>query len=99
MVEPIIDIYSKKGCGRCKEAVKVLGRVQREIPFKLNKVDIASNDDLFRRYKEDVPMIFINGKKSFKFMVDEVELKRRIRKEIIKAGIARVLTEKALNNK
>jgi glutaredoxin len=90
MTKLLVECYGKKDCCLCKEAKEVIGRVREEIPFQFKEVDIQSSEDLFRRYKEDVPTIFINGKKAFKFKVDEEEFRKKVRKEFIKAGIVRV---------
>jgi len=90
MQKPVIECYLKKGCCLCTEAEKVIGRVNADIPFSFRVVDISTDEDLFRRYANHVPVVFINGKKSFKFKVDETEFRRRIRKEIIKEGISRL---------
>ncbi len=90
----VVKVYSRKDCGLCKEVKATIGRVNAEIPFHLKEVDIADNDDLFRRYKEDVPTIFINDKKAFKFKVDEAEFRKMVRKEFIRAGISRIWNKK-----
>lgn len=90
----LVEIYSKKGCCLCNEAKKVLKRVVKEIPFSLKDIDIMTEENLFRRYKDEVPIIFINGKKAFKFKVDEQEFRRRVRKELIKDGLARLHSKK-----
>ena len=90
MAAPVIEVYAKKKCCLCDEAKKVIGRVRDEIPFQMKEVDISSSAELARRFDGHVPTIFINGKKAFKFKVDEVEFKKRVRKEIIKSGISRI---------
>jgi len=76
-------------CSLCRSAREVVRKVRDEIPFLLNEVDISTNKDLKRRYTGNIPTIFINGKKSFKFRVDEAEFRKRVKREIIKAGISR----------
>ncbi len=87
--------YAKKiSCALCKEAKETICRVNEDIPFQYREVDISSSEDLFRRYREDIPLIFINGKKAFKFKVDEAEFRKTIRKEIIRAGLLRLRNKK-----
>jgi len=83
------DPTTNQPCVNCRTATTVLKKVKDEIPFLLNEVDIASNDGLKRRYSNDIPTVFINGKKSFKFKVDEAEFRKKIKREILKAGISR----------
>jgi glutaredoxin len=89
MTKLLVECYGKKDCCLCKEAKEVIARVMADIPFQFKEVDIGSSDDLFRMYKEDVPTIFINGKKAFKYKVNEDEFRKKVRKEFIKAGILR----------
>lgn len=96
MPKPMIEIYSKKGCDMCKDAKDLIGKVNRDLPFQYREVDINSNKDLKRRFSEDVPTVFINGKKAFKFRVNEDEFRKKVRKEIIKDGIIRVKNKSKL---
>ncbi|MBI3753717.1 MAG: glutaredoxin family protein [Deltaproteobacteria bacterium] len=89
-----VEIYSKKGCCLCKKAKELIHKVNAEVPFSFKEVDITASEDLFRKYKEDIPLVFINGKKAFKFKVDEVEFRKKIRRELIKSSLSRVWSKK-----
>jgi len=98
MTKPIVELYSRKdctlceqkGCTLCKDAVDVVGRALQEMAFSCKEIDIDSSEDLARRFKGEIPTIFLNGKKIFKFKVEEAEFKKKVRNEIIKAGISRL---------
>lgn len=75
---PLVEIYSKPDCSLCDEAKKVLMIVKETLPFSLIETDISLNNELFEEYKEQIPVIFINGKKAFKFRVSEEELKKKL---------------------
>lgn len=106
MTKLIVEVYARKDCKRCalfgktpgcvlcQDVKDIVDRVMGEIPFQFKEVDICSSEDLNRRYREDIPTIFINGKKAFKFKIDEAEFKRRLRKEMIKDGIQRLWEKK-----
>lgn len=83
------DPMTNQPCANCRIATSVIKKVNDDIPFTLNEIDISSNEGLKRRYSEDIPTVFINGKKSFKFKVDEAEFCKKIKREILKAGISR----------
>jgi len=97
MSAPTIEVYAKKGCGLCKEAKKTIDKVQHDIPFNFKEVEISQSDELLRRYTDHVPTIYINGKKAFKFKVDETEFRKRVRKEIIKAGLSRMSSRQVVS--
>lgn len=90
----LVEIYSKKGCVACKKAKELIHKVNEEVPFLFKEVDIAASEDLIRKYKEDTPLVFINGKKAFKFKVDELEFRKRVRKELIKSSLSKVCSKK-----
>jgi len=75
-----VEIYSKTDCHLCEEAKEILRRVQREIPFELTEIDISGESPLFEHLKEDIPVVFINGRKAFKYRIDEGKLRRRLRR-------------------
>lgn len=74
-------------CELCIDAREVLTKVRDEVSYVLNEVDITTSEDLKRRYSKDIPTVFINGKKSFKFKVDEAEFRKKVKRETIKLGI------------
>ncbi|MCZ6820134.1 MAG: glutaredoxin family protein [Calditrichaeota bacterium] len=73
-----VEIFSKRDCPLCDIAKAILVKVQEEIPFELQTIDITGDRELFSEYKEQIPVIFINGSKAFKYRVDESELRKRL---------------------
>lgn len=76
--KPKVEIYSKPDCHLCDLAKATLLKVQQEIPFELQTIDITSDRKLFAEYKEQIPVIFVNNKKAFKFRVHDKELRKRL---------------------
>lgn len=89
-----VEIYSKRGCCLCKKARKLLDKVNADMPFTFKEVDISASEDLLRKYKEDTPLVFINGKKAFKFKIDEIEFRKRLRIEQIKDRLSQLWDKK-----
>ncbi len=75
---PKVEIYSKPECHLCDEAKSILLKVQKEIPFEVCEINITSDQKLFNKFKEQIPVIFVNGRKAFKFRINENELRRRL---------------------
>lgn len=75
-----VEIYTKADCCLCAEAKRVLLRVREDIPFKLHEIDIEKNPEYYEPYKEQIPVVFINGKKAFKYRVDEKQLRQRLKR-------------------
>ena len=75
-----IDIYSRPGCHLCDEAKDVVERVQRRFPFDVRIINIEEDPQLERAYGTEIPVVFINGNKAFKYHVDEAELEKKVKK-------------------
>jgi glutaredoxin len=75
-----IEIYSRPGCHLCDEAKEVIERVGRRFPFALSVINIETDPELERLYGEQIPVVFINGNKAFKYRVDEAELEKKAKK-------------------
>jgi glutaredoxin len=73
-----VVLYARDGCHLCDEARDVLEAVRADVPFELIEVDIATDDDLHRRYLERIPVVEVGGREAFEFFVDAEELRRRL---------------------
>jgi hypothetical protein len=45
----------------------------------LRLVDISADEALERSFGEQIPVLFVNGRKAFKYRVTDAELRRRLR--------------------
>ncbi len=75
---PSVILYGREGCCLCEDALAVLERVARRIPFELQTLDIESDDALLAAYMERIPVILIDGREAFELLVDEAELERAL---------------------
>jgi len=81
MESPVqIDIYSRPGCHLCDDAKEVVERVRRRFPFSLRVIDIETDPELEKAYGQQIPVVFINGNKAFKYHVDEHELEQKVKR-------------------
>ncbi|MBI3657781.1 MAG: glutaredoxin family protein [Acidobacteria bacterium] len=71
-----MKIFSKPECHLCDEVKVVIDQVRSQIPFELIVINIEESPADYERFKEEIPVIFINGKKAFKFRVDEKAFRR-----------------------
>jgi len=76
--KPQVILYSRKGCHLCDVAKQSLHKLSRSVEFNLQEVDIDSDPDLRSRFNEEVPVVFINGTKAFKYQVSESEFLRKL---------------------
>jgi glutaredoxin len=75
---PRVELYTKRDCCLCDEAKQVLARVRAELPFELAEIDIEGDPALLERFRTEIPVVFIGGRKAFKYRVDERALRRRL---------------------
>ena len=75
---PEVVLYTRAGCHLCDEAKEQIRRVQAQAPFVFLEVDIDLDPDLRERYNEEVPVVFINGKKAFKYRIDPRQFLKRL---------------------
>jgi glutaredoxin len=71
---PRITLYGRDGCHLCDEARVVLERIGEPC----GEIDIESDDELFKRYLERIPVITLDGEELYDFFVDEQDLRRRV---------------------
>ena len=76
---PHVVLYGKRGCHLCEEALEVLWRVQKLEPFHLDIVDILSDETIYNRMIESIPVVEVAGEKFSEFYVDETLLKQRLK--------------------
>ena len=73
-----VVLYGAPGCHLCDVAKDVLDRQRKLLGFDLQVVDISGDPELERSYREQIPVVFVDGRKAFKYRVDPLELARRV---------------------
>ncbi len=74
-----VIIYSRPDCHLCDEAKAVIKRVAARIPLNIREVNIDNDPDARAKFHEEIPVIFIDGKKAFKYRIEEAQLLRRLK--------------------
>lgn len=74
-----ITIYSRPDCHLCAEAVEALVALHEEgFRFDLHEVDIESEELLFRRMLEKIPVVEIDGVVVSELVLDEAAVRARL---------------------
>jgi hypothetical protein len=60
-------------------AKEVLAQQQPTLGFALELVDISGDPGLEAAYRTEIPVVYVAGRKAFKYRVEPVELARRVR--------------------
>lgn len=73
-----VVVYSRKGCHLCDVVKDTLAQVQGDAEFEWREVDIDGDPELLERYNDEVPVVFVNGRKAFKYRMDRQQLLRAL---------------------
>jgi len=80
-----LTIYGKKGCCLCEEAKETIRRVQRDFPLRIEEVGITSDPRIYKRYRERIPVVVLQGQEVFRSKVHEITLRKKLEK-ILREG-------------
>ena len=69
-----MTLYTRAGCHLCEEAEAVL----EGLGIGFARVDIESDDELFKRYLERIPVIAVDGEEVSELEVDVVALRNKL---------------------
>ena len=73
-----VVVYSRKGCHLCEVVKESLDKLSRRGGFTWSEIDVDASPDLRRQYNDEVPVVFIDGRKAFKYHMDEREFMRKL---------------------
>jgi hypothetical protein len=75
---PELTLYTAPGCCLCAELQGQLQVLSRELPFRLREVDITGDPELERRYRAELPVLLVNGRKAVKYRISTEALRQRL---------------------
>ena len=73
-----VVIYTRPGCQLCEHAKAAMSAAKCASDYSLREVNIETEAGLLERYKNDIPVITINGVEAFRHRVTAKEFKARI---------------------
>jgi hypothetical protein len=73
-----VVLYSKPGCHLCEDAAAVISRVCDALSASWTEVNISDDPELFRRYSQEIPVTFVDGRQHDFWRVDEQRLRRAL---------------------
>jgi glutaredoxin len=71
-------VYSRKGCHLCEVVKETLTQIQGDADFQWSEIDIDANPELRKQFNDEVPVVFIDGRKAFKHRMDERQFLRAL---------------------
>jgi len=73
-----VIVYSRKGCHLCEIVKETLSKLARRANFNWHEIDVDSDELLRRQFTDEVPVVFINGRKAFKYRLNERDFLRKL---------------------
>lgn len=73
-----VVLYSRKGCHLCEIVKESLVKLERRGGFTWREIDVDSDAQIRHLYNDEVPVVFINGRKAFKYHMDEQDFLRKL---------------------
>ena len=67
---PVVTLYTKNYCSLCVQAKAVIDSVRNDAEFVLETIDITQDQDLYTKYITEIPVVYVNGDKAFKYRVN-----------------------------
>jgi glutaredoxin len=75
---PVVELVHAPECHLCESARRVIEAVREEIPFELVVTDITDDEALEARYREQIPVVIVDGQEAFEHFVHPDGLRRRL---------------------
>ena len=76
-----LTLYSRKDCCLCEDMKAAIKVVAAQLPLEFDEIDIDGSSELREEFGNEVPVLFIDGRKAFKYRVTAAELTRKLRRK------------------
>jgi glutaredoxin len=73
-----VVVYTAEGCRLCERALEVVREIQAELGFELELVDIAGDPELEAGYREHLPVVEVDGRRTFTYFVEPDALRAKL---------------------
>ena len=78
-MKPKLILYSRKDCCLCEEMKAVVCKVATKVSLDLEEIDVDGAAELREEFGTQVPVLFIDGRKAFKYRVTARELEKKLK--------------------
>jgi glutaredoxin len=74
-------LYTRRDCELCREMESVIDEVIARFQASLKRLEIDGDPALEAQFGIEVPVLFVNGRKAFKYRCTARELRKRLARE------------------
>jgi glutaredoxin len=76
-----LRVYMRKDCCLCDEMKEVIRAAASRFEVMCEEIDVDAAEETRALYGEEVPVLFVNGRKAFKYRLTLRELEQRLERE------------------
>ncbi|MGA8642346.1 glutaredoxin family protein [Candidatus Binatus sp.] len=76
-----LTLYTRNDCPLCHEMEEVIAAEMPKFNARMQRIEIDGNPDLEARFGIEVPVLFVNDRKAFKYRCTPAELRKRLARE------------------
>ena len=73
-----LTLYTRKDCCLCDEMKTVIHDVAETTAVELTEIDVDSSAELQEKFGDQVPLLFIDGRKAFKYRMSKRQLAKKL---------------------
>ncbi len=84
MAAPIV-IYGRRECHLCDVAKEAVAPIARARGLEVETIDVDTSRELAERFGLEVPVVFVHGRKAFKYRVDVKKLEALLDRTVVPA--------------
>ncbi len=77
-----LTLYTRADCELCREMEATIDRELPRFEARLTRIEIGGDPELEARFGQEVPVLFINQRKAFKYRCTARELRKRLLREV-----------------
>jgi glutaredoxin len=77
-----IVLYTRNDCELCHEMEAILATELPRFEARFERIEIDGRPELEALYGTEVPVLFVNQRKAFKYRCTARELRKRLRREV-----------------
>lgn len=75
-----LTLYSRQECCLCDEMKAIIREVALTIPLDLEVIDVDGSAELREEFGHEVPVLFVDGRKAFKYHVTKNDLEKQLKR-------------------
>ena len=81
-----LRLLSRPGCHLCEEMRRQVEAILSDVERQWEEVDVDSDEELARRYGEEIPILFVNGHLFAKIRLPRLAAALRLRRAALRAS-------------